>query len=288
MARVIIVEDERVVARSIAKTLTLHGHEVAACVASGADAIAAAAALAADLVLMDIQLRGPIDGIEAAIRIREASETPVVFLTAFSDPENLERSKAAVPHGYLIKPYSDRELLTTIEVAVHKHRVDRDLREHERWLRTALLSELDALKLRDRREGAAVEASAGTTTAPPARRRHVLVVDDDPVIASIFGRVLEEHHEVAVTHSGREALAAIAVREPDVILCDLMMPAMTGIELHATIAAERPALAERMLFVTGGAFTASVQAFVGAMRERILLKPTRPRELLAAIDRVGA
>src|SRR5690242_840447 len=116
MARILIVEDEVIVARSVAKLLAINGHEVPACVTTGADAIAAAASLRPDLILMDINLRGPLDGIDASHAIRSDSDVPIVFLTAYGDRGHLDRAKVSAPHGYLIKPYSDRDLLAMVEV----------------------------------------------------------------------------------------------------------------------------------------------------------------------------
>ncbi len=621
MARIVIVEDEVIVARSIAKMLGLNGHEVPACVTTGADAIAAAASLRPELILMDIHLRGPMDGIEASERIRRDSDVPIVFLTAYGDRDHLERAMQAAPHGYLIKPYSDRDLLATVEVALHKHGLERELAERERWLGTVLRSlgegvialgpdqrilsmnamaeqmtgwsdaealgrpvtevlplraeaggaervlplaramaervvlglegptllhtrdgrevpvdysvspivddqagvrgavvivrdvaerrvlenrlavsarlaslatltagmghqlnnpltynlgnlelaledlqdvragvpgALDAVErcLRDALDGArrmrdvlgAMEelargdsaerhvvsiatcldlalrlagneiaqrgrlvrderarplvegqegrlvqvfsnlllnaaqalpersaegevhilveqtathavieigdtgagipadvmvrifepffttkpvgvgtglglpiahgivrqhggditvrskpgegatfrvelplATAAAAAAPPPprpeveRRLRVLLVDDDPLVLRLFGALIGEDHDVVLAASGREALARIDVDPPDVIVTDLMMPEMTGVELHAAVKERDAALAARMLFVTGGAFTPSAQAFVTAMADRVLFKPVAPADLLAAV-----
>lgn len=635
MARVIIAEDEGLVARSLAQLLTQHGHDVPASVGTGADAVTAAttASPSPDLVLMDVRLRGDMDGIEAARRIRLVRDIPIVFLTAYADRVHLERAKSSAPHAYLLKPYNDRELLTTIEVVLHKHRLERELRERERWLGTTLrsirdgviavdpqqrvellndeaerltgwalataagasldqvlylaardgsrrmlpleramrdgashgldepiivrardggerpveasvaaiggdggdvlgaviilrdlterrmlearlaladrvsslatltagighelnnplsgnlanlelaleavarlqaaagdrpvapaelrpaLDELGEL-LRDARTGAArmrdvlgtlsalgpgegrgepvaladvveaairlagdelahrvyvvrelraaplvhghggqlcqlvtnllvnaaqavpedgapprpvrvvvdaterdaivevidagvgippellerifepffstrpvgigsglglpiahhiaqahhgeitVRSKVGEGTAfrvrlpraaaapapavvsppsgpaPEARPARVLVVDDEPIVARMLGRTLADDHDVTVVTSGAEALAAIEAAPPDVIVSDIMMPGISGIELHERVRARWPALADRMIFVTGGAFTPATQAFVAAMGERVLLKPFDPARLLAAV-----
>jgi CheY-like chemotaxis protein len=116
----------------------------------------------------------------------------------------------------------------------------------------------------------------------------VLVVDDDVGVGRLLGLILQEDHDVVVAASGQEALARIAVRVPDVVLSDLMMPGMTGIELHAAIAASHPALARRMLFTTGGAYTPETQAFVTAMGERVLAKPVSVATIRAAVAAVIA
>ena len=91
-----------------------------------------AAELEPDLVLMDVRIEGPMDGIEAAQRIRQSRDVPVVFLTAYSDVDTVERAKVVEPYGYIVKPFDPRDLHTTIEMALHKGNADRRLREHAR------------------------------------------------------------------------------------------------------------------------------------------------------------
>jgi hypothetical protein len=145
MSSLLIVEDELLVAQSIATLLEANGHQVIACVDTAADAVAAATRQRPDLVLMDIHLRGEPDGIEAARLIRARVDVPVVFLTAYNDRAQLDRAKLSEPHGYLLKPYGDRDLLTTVEVVVHKHQAERGVRASERWLGTTLRSIGDAV-----------------------------------------------------------------------------------------------------------------------------------------------
>ena len=83
-----------------------------------------------DLVMMDIMLEGPMDGVEVAGRIREKNEIPVILLTAYSDNETLQRAKITEPFGYLIKPYNERELHTNIEVSLYRHRMEQRVKEH--------------------------------------------------------------------------------------------------------------------------------------------------------------
>jgi DNA-binding NtrC family response regulator len=128
-ARILIVEDEAVVALDVEERLRRLGYDVVAAVDSGESALAHAAALRPDLVLMDIQLgRDGADGIAAAARLRADFDVAVVFLTAFADPVTIERAKAATPHGYILKPFDERDLRAVIEIALHRHRLDRALR----------------------------------------------------------------------------------------------------------------------------------------------------------------
>ncbi len=137
-ARILVVEDERIVARSLGKQLATLGYAVVASVASGEEAIKKADSLRPDLVLMDINLDGPMDGVEAAAIIRTGFQLPVVFLTAYSNMEILERAKVTEPFGYILKPYQERELHVVIETALYKHRMERRQHELEEQFRQAM------------------------------------------------------------------------------------------------------------------------------------------------------
>ena len=121
-ASILVVEDERIVARDIQRTLQKAGYTVMALVPTGLQAVAKAAELRPDLVLMDIVVPGEIDGIEAARRIRLQQEVPIVYLTANGDHTILERSKETEPIAFISKPYEEQELLTTIEISLHRYR----------------------------------------------------------------------------------------------------------------------------------------------------------------------
>ncbi|MHB0956300.1 MAG: PAS domain S-box protein [Pirellulaceae bacterium] len=129
--RILIVEDESVVARDIAQQLALLGYESVARTPRGEQALELADRLRPDLVLMDIHLAGELDGISAAQTIRERLAIPVVFLTAFADDTTLERAKVTEPFGYIIKPFKNRELHTVIEMALYKHEAEVRLRNSE-------------------------------------------------------------------------------------------------------------------------------------------------------------
>ncbi|WMW65020.1 response regulator [Nitratidesulfovibrio liaohensis] len=137
---VVIVDDEQIVALDIRRTLERLGYAVPAMAADGEEAVRMAGELRPDLVLMDIRLRGPMDGIEAAGRIAGQYGVPVVFLTAFSDAATLERAKACGPFGFLVKPFEERELHSTIEVALLKHRAVRDLDDARRIAENASIA----------------------------------------------------------------------------------------------------------------------------------------------------
>lgn len=123
-ARIMIVEDERITAEDIHDILTHLGYTVTAVVSSGEEAIREAERTRPDLVLMDIRIKGEMDGIQAAREIRERFDIPVVYLTAHADRETLERAKLAEPLGYLVKPFQEPELQASIEMALHKQGAD--------------------------------------------------------------------------------------------------------------------------------------------------------------------
>jgi DNA-binding NtrC family response regulator len=143
-ANVLVVEDEAVVAKDLERSLERLGYASAGWVTTGEDAVERVAEQPPDLVLMDIQLKGSIDGVQAAGEIRDKHGVPVVFVTAFADEETLARAKVADPFGYILKPFSERDLITTVEIALYKHGIDRILRERERELEQTLQGLEDA------------------------------------------------------------------------------------------------------------------------------------------------
>jgi PAS domain S-box-containing protein len=142
---ILIVEDEAIVAADLSGKLRQLGYEVTGIAAAGEKAVEQAGSLRPQLVLMDIQLEGPMDGIEAAEAIRRRYDVPVIYLTAHSDAATLSRAKLSGPFGYILKPFEERELATQIELALYKHQADRQLREQREWLRVTLTSIGDAV-----------------------------------------------------------------------------------------------------------------------------------------------
>ena len=122
--KILVAEDESIVAKDIQNSLKKLGYTVPVVVATGEKAIEEAEQSHPDLILMDIMLKGKINGIEAANTIRERFEIPVIFLTAYADEGTLNKAKIAEPYGYIIKPFKEKELQTTIEMAMYKHEKD--------------------------------------------------------------------------------------------------------------------------------------------------------------------
>ncbi|MHB8882714.1 MAG: response regulator [Thermodesulfovibrionales bacterium] len=138
--RIMVAEDEGIIAKDLERRLTKQGYSVAAVVASGEDAIRRAQETLPDLILMDIVLNGDIDGIDAAAEIRRRLDVPVIYLTAYADDKILQRAKLTEPYGYIIKPFDDRSLCSAIEMSLYKHTMERKVRESEEWLSTILRS----------------------------------------------------------------------------------------------------------------------------------------------------
>ncbi|MBI5409627.1 MAG: response regulator [Nitrospirae bacterium] len=128
-AKILVVEDEAIIARDLQWRLQRMGYDAPFAVATGKDALDKTMEYKPDLILMDIMLRGQIDGIETTERIHASRDVPVIYLTAYADDEILERAKVTEPFGYLIKPIEDRELHSAIEITLYKHRLEKKLRE---------------------------------------------------------------------------------------------------------------------------------------------------------------
>jgi light-regulated signal transduction histidine kinase (bacteriophytochrome) len=149
-ARIMIVEDERILALDLAETLDELGYTVAGLASRGEEAIELARQLHPQLILMDVRLAGEIDGITTAETIRDEHDVPVVFLTAHADDDTLQRATSSDASAYLVKPFKPPDLRCVIEIALHKHATDVRLRENERWLEQTLQQRTAALEAANR------------------------------------------------------------------------------------------------------------------------------------------
>ena len=140
IAKILVVEDDRIVANDIENILRDTGYEVPAVLSSGEQAIEKAVELQPDLVLMDIVLQGKMNGVEAAEQIRLRLDIPVVYLTTYADCKILQIADIPEAFGHLHKPFQETELLSTIEVALYKHNMERRLRETKRWFANTIES----------------------------------------------------------------------------------------------------------------------------------------------------
>jgi PAS domain S-box-containing protein len=137
-ATILVVEDETIVARDIQCSLQRLGYHVPSTATSGEEAIRKAGELKPDLVIMDIVLKGRMDGVETAQRLQHQFDVPIVYLTAYADHQTLDRVKTTTPAGYMLKPFQPTELRTTIELALHRSRSNRHVKESLRWLMTTV------------------------------------------------------------------------------------------------------------------------------------------------------
>ncbi|MBN2077338.1 MAG: response regulator [Spirochaetes bacterium] len=134
-SRVLVVEDELITAENVRECLVQNGYGVTGMACSGKEALALLEHDVPDLSLVDIKLKGGMEGIELARRMAEDFDVPVIYLTAYSDAEIVERARETLSYGYILKPFDDRELVSAIEIAIEKHRADRAVRESARELR---------------------------------------------------------------------------------------------------------------------------------------------------------
>jgi len=127
--RILIVEDEVIVSKYIEACIVNLGYETAEVITSGEEAVLNVEKINPDLILMDIRLSGKMMGTEAATKIKEKCDIPIVFLTAYADSKTIEMAKDSDPYGYLVKPFYEKELHTTIEIAIHKHEKVKQIRK---------------------------------------------------------------------------------------------------------------------------------------------------------------
>ena len=150
-ARILIVEDEGIEALDLQQRVTGMGYTVLDIVSTGEEAIEKAGETLPDLVLMDIMLPGEIDGVTAAEQIRSRFNLPVIYITAYADEDTLQRAKVTEPYGYIVKPFRERELQITIDMALYKHEMGKKLRESAKWFSTTLKSIGDAVIATDKK-----------------------------------------------------------------------------------------------------------------------------------------
>ena len=148
--QILVVEDENIIATDIKDCLEHLGYSVPAIATTGAEAIAKATELSPDLILMDIRLKGDMDGIQAAEQIWGRMHIPIVYATGFSDRDTLERAKLTRPFGYILKPIEEQELYAAIETALHQYRANQQIQKREQWLTSVLRDIGDGVIVVDR------------------------------------------------------------------------------------------------------------------------------------------
>jgi diguanylate cyclase (GGDEF)-like protein/PAS domain S-box-containing protein len=143
--RILIVEDEKIISLDLQRRLEKFDYNVVGLCTTGTEAVDKTGEFLPDIILMDIMLAGDIDGIDAAKHIKDQYQIPVIFLTAYADEKTLERAKEAEPFGYILKPFKEKELYTTIDIALYKHKVDKTLKRQERRFSAILHSIADGI-----------------------------------------------------------------------------------------------------------------------------------------------
>lgn len=207
-AKILVVEDEGLIALDIESHLIDLGYQVPGIAETGADAILLALEAQPDLVLMDIRLKGNIDGIQAAAKITDKLDIPIIFLTAFADADTLNSAKQVSPFGYILKPFDPMDLRTSIEIALHKHHFDQEVRQQKTWLHTILASIGDAVVATDN-QGSVTYMNRVAESITQWQQAEALGKDVGDVIPLITGtaknilenplkRVLREHQEVVL------------------------------------------------------------------------------------------
>ena len=147
---ILVVEDEAIIALGLCDKLEEMGYEVVGTADTGEKAIRLASQTKPDLMLMDICIKGPMDGIDTAAIIRRDLRIPIVFLTSFADSETIRRAAQTAPYGYLTKPYKAKELRAAIEVALQKAALEVQLQDSERWFASTLRCTNDGVVVADK------------------------------------------------------------------------------------------------------------------------------------------
>ena len=221
--QILIVEDEGLIAKDLQSMLRRLGYEVPVTVGTGDLAIQTAMANQPDLILMDIQLRGNMDGVMAAKVINAQQDVPIVYLTANSDEATLQRAKVTDPFGFLIKPFEERSIQAGIEVALYKYKTEKQNREREQWLSTTLRSIADAVVTTD---------ADGKVTFMNAVAESLTGWIHHESLGKHYGeifKILDEETRLAPPDAIATALANGSSRTG---ICDILLIARDGSERH--------------------------------------------------------
>jgi two-component system cell cycle sensor histidine kinase/response regulator CckA len=207
--RILVVEDEGLIAEEIQDRLQRLGYEVTAIADSGEKAIAAAEQTQPDLVLMDIRIKGKIDGIDTAKEIRKRQSVPIIYLTAHSDVATLERAKQTAPGGYVLKPFHESDLVVAIEMATHKHLLERQLKESEQRFATTLASIGDGVVATDRRGQVTFmnRVAEALTDWRLADARGLAIEEIVPIVREADALLMEHPARIALRVGERVSLA---------------------------------------------------------------------------------
>ncbi len=216
--KILIVEDQPFIALDIEQLLTILGYEVLNIVSTGEAALKITDNLMPDLILMDIRLAGQLNGIEAAKLIKQKHHLPIIFLTGHSDNDLLEQAKQVNPAGYLLKPFNDKQLYSTIEIAFSNQQNSPNLND----------------KIFPRQ----------------SKPVNLLIIEDDLLVLKNMQVFLSDlDFNVLEAKNGRQGLDIFHRQKPDIVITDLRMPEMNGLELISIITKESP---DTPIIVTSG------------------------------------
>ena len=148
-SHILIVEDEKIIAKDLEIRLKRMHYQVVGSVTNSADCLRLLESTKPDLILMDIMIDGPLDGIETAHKVRGLYDIPIIFLTAYADESTFQRAKLSDPFGYILKPFQERELDLSIQTVLQKHSLERRIRENEERYRLLFESTQEAIVVLD-------------------------------------------------------------------------------------------------------------------------------------------
>jgi PAS domain S-box-containing protein len=247
----LVVEDEALIARDLVLCLEELGFEVTASVDSCNDAMRSASERKPDVVLMDIHIKGGIDGIATATMLRERYAVPVIYVTAWSDRKTIGRAAESEPYGYIVKPFTKADVRSAVEIARHRHESDRRSAERERWFTTTLRSIGDAVIACDEQEhvrflNRAAEQLLGVTEREAAGSAidEIVRVAADAVDVGPVGRALRERK---VQTSERSASLLGRDGEPVRTIEQAAAPILHGDELLGAVLILRDVTEQRRM-----------------------------------------
>ena len=181
--KILIAEDEVIIAMDIQMRLEKAGYQVVASVDTGEEAVRQALETRPHLALMDIGLKGELDGIAAAGQIRQQLDIPVIYLTSYSDQSTLERAKLTDAYAYLLKPFEERTLLSTLEITLYKHKLDLEIKQREEQFRAIVERSFDTI--------VSLDLEGNITYISPAVERISGYRPDELISQSIFSFIMD-------------------------------------------------------------------------------------------------
>lgn len=199
--KILIVEDEGIIAEDLKNRLRKLGYVVPAVASSGEEAVQKAAETRPDLVLMDIRLKGEMTGVEAAGRIRDRFDIPVIYLTAYADENTLHQAKITEPFGYVLKPFDERELHIAIEMARYKHRMEQEIIQSHKQMRR-LSAHLESIR-EEERTRLAREIHDELGQALTALKMDLSYLDRKLATGVVLKEHRKEHRSLSKTRRGR-------------------------------------------------------------------------------------